>query len=740
MGLCQLFPLKRNEYKSREQIQVIQDKKLRKLLYYAYDHSQYYREVFTGHGISRKQIGSLPLSAFPTIDKKIVMEHFDEIVTVPDIRQAELLRFDMEISSKDKLFHGKYHVVHSSGSTGIPRYFVYDASAWEQMLCGIIRGALWGMSIPQVIRLLAGRPHILYIAATDGRYGGALAIADGIYNLHAEQRFLDVETPIQEWIQTVQEFEPDIIIGYPSAIKILGEMMEQESTDIPVKRVITCGEPLHAGLRTFLEKAFQTDVINFYGASESLALGVEGAAGDGIYLFDDLNVVEVVDGEMFLTCLYNYTQPLIRYHITDQLQIQEERTGNKSGFTKADVVASRAEDILWFEKEDGKKEFVHPLSIEGFCIDGLRDYQFRQTSPYSFEILAEVPEQTAQKEVRVKILQQMREVLAEKGLDGIDFFVRFVEEILPDSVTGKKQLIVKEQKMEECVMREKIINQQYDEERALYHLQHADLEKCSFVGPADGESSLKEARDIGLKGCQFSLRYPLWHVDGFQMEQSDMDEKTRAAIWYAKDGSITDSYLGGIKAVRECAGIHLKGCHVVSEEFGWKSRDIVMEDTEITSEYLFMDSRDVRLRNVKMKGKYSFQYMENLEITDSELDTKDAFWHSKNVTVRNSIVKGEYLGWFSEGLTLIHCKIIGTQPLCYCKNLKLVDCTMEHTDLAFEYSEVEADIQGHVDSIKNPKSGKIVVDSVGEIVQEDAVMECVGEIVIREQKKQKTAC
>lgn len=57
-------------------------------------------------------------------------------------------------------------------------------------------------------------------------------------------------------------------------------------------------------------------------------------------------------------------------------------------------------------------------------------------------------------------------------------------------------------------MREKIINQQYDEERALYHLQHADLEKCSFAGPADGESSLKEARDIGLKGCQVKkLKY-----------------------------------------------------------------------------------------------------------------------------------------------------------------------------------------------------------------------------------------
>lgn len=288
-------------------------------------------------------------------------------------------------------------------------------------------------------------------------------------------------------------------------------------------------------------------------------------------------------------------------------------------------------------------------------------------------------------------------------------------------------------------MRENIINQQYDEERALYHLQHTDMEGCMFAGPADGESALKEARDIGMKSCHFSLRYPLWHVDGFRMERSDMDEKTRAAIWYAKDGVITDSRLGGIKAVRECVGIRLKGCHVVSEEFGWKSRDIVMEDTEIISEYLFMDSRNVLLRNVKMKGKYSFQYMENLEITDSELDTKDAFWHSKNVTVRNSIVKGEYLGWFSEGLTLINCQIIGTQPLCYCKNLKLTGCTMENTDLAFEYSEIDAEILGHVDSIKNPKSGKIVVDSVGEIIQEGAVMECDGQIIIKRQTERKLA-
>lgn len=280
-------------------------------------------------------------------------------------------------------------------------------------------------------------------------------------------------------------------------------------------------------------------------------------------------------------------------------------------------------------------------------------------------------------------------------------------------------------------MRRMVENGQFDEERALYNLQNADVKNCTFAGPADGESVLKESRDVNVMDCTFSLRYPLWHVKQFTMEHSTMDELTRAAIWYASDGLIKDSTLGGIKAVRECERIRLEGCSIVSQEFGWKSREISLTDSEIQSEYPFFDSRNVSLTRVKLKGKYSFQYMKNLEITDCVLDTKDAFWHSENVTVKNSVVKGEYLAWFSDGLTLIDCKIIGTQPLCYCKNLKLVNCTMEDTDLSFEYSDVEADVRGHVISIKNPKSGTIVVDSVGEIIKEAPVMECTGEVVIR---------
>lgn len=276
-----------------------------------------------------------------------------------------------------------------------------------------------------------------------------------------------------------------------------------------------------------------------------------------------------------------------------------------------------------------------------------------------------------------------------------------------------------------------IENQTFDKERSLYNLKDTKVLKCTFAGPEDGESVLKESRNIIVDTCNFSLRYPLWHVDKYELVNSKLDELTRAPIWYSKDGLISNSEINSVKALRECNNTIVRNSTIDSREFGWKCHNIKIYDSTINSEYIFFDSKDVEIDNLNFTGKYSFQYMENLTITNSNLDTKDAFWHSKNVIVKDSIVKGEYLAWFSENLTLINCKIIGTQPLCYCKKLKLINCTMEETDLSFEYSEVEADINGNVASIKNPKSGSITVDSVGEIIKEDSIMENTCQIKIR---------
>ncbi len=262
----------------------------------------------------------------------------------------------------------------------------------------------------------------------------------------------------------------------------------------------------------------------------------------------------------------------------------------------------------------------------------------------------------------------------------------------------------------------------YDEERALYNLTDTEVVDCTFAGPADGESALKEARDITVRHCSFSLRYPFWHTKHFCVADCTLDALTRAPLWYSEDGSLAHCRIEGVKCLRECRRMTLSDCHIVSPEFGWRCYELSLHECDIQSEYFLFECHTGRIDHLRLSGKYSFQYTKDLLIEDSVLDTKDAFWHAEHVTVRNCTLKGEYLGWYSKGLTLENCHIIGTQPLCYCEDLTLIDCTMENTDLSFEYSDVHADIKGHILSVKNPRSGHIHADTIGEIILEGAVM------------------
>lgn len=438
-----IFKLKLNTKKSTEQIKKLQEKKLKKLLRCAYEKSAYYHRTFEAAGITAENIAVRPLSDFPSIDKAVLLQEFDELVTVSDLRQQDMQKFDEQESLEQRLFQGKYHVVHSSGSTGRPGYFVYDDNAWKQMLAGIIRAALWGMSIPQMLKLLYKKPKVVYIAATDGRYGGAMSICEGIEGVGAKSLLLDVKAPIEEWVDRLKAFQPDILIGYASAIKILGELLEQDQMPLTVKRVISCGEPVSAGLRSYIEKVFESQVFNVYGASESLALGIKTNYKEGMLLFDDLNVIEVENGVMYLTCLYNMTQPLIRYRMSDELNLKADRKQQQYPFTNAESVQGRDEDLMWFEDALGKRKFIHPLVVEGICIEGLIDYQFCQTGKDSFKLLAECVNLEARVPICEELTGYLEQLLKNKHLDNVQFSIQFTDRILADPQTGKKKLIVR---------------------------------------------------------------------------------------------------------------------------------------------------------------------------------------------------------------------------------------------------------------------------------------------------------
>lgn len=270
----------------------------------------------------------------------------------------------------------------------------------------------------------------------------------------------------------------------------------------------------------------------------------------------------------------------------------------------------------------------------------------------------------------------------------------------------------------------KIVSETFDQERALYGVNSVYLTDCKFDGEADGESALKESKNIKAEKCFFNLRYPLWHDNKVDMVECEMTTLCRAPLWYTTDVSATGSILHGPKALRECGSIFIDRCDIDSVEFGWFSSNIKILSSVAKGEYFMLRAKDLTFEDVKFSGKYSFQYIENATFENCVFDTKDAFWHAKNVVVKNCVVKGEYLAWYSENVTFENCIISGTQPLCYCKGLRLINCEMHDTDLAFELSDVEATVTTPMISIKNPLSGRILVPSAEELIKDNFESTC----------------
>ena len=255
-------------------------------------------------------------------------------------------------------------------------------------------------------------------------------------------------------------------------------------------------------------------------------------------------------------------------------------------------------------------------------------------------------------------------------------------------------------------------------ERALYASYDLKITDSVFK---DGESHLKESRDLDIDNCIFEWKYPLWNCTDVKVKNTTLLTTARSGIWYTSDISMEDCSIDAPKTFRRSVGITLKNCHMPNaEETLWNCSGVYIDGVQACGDYFGIGSSNVNAKGLMLSGNYAFDGGKNIEITDSRLISKDAFWNCENVTVKNSTVIGEYLGWNSKNLTFIDCTIESNQGLCYIDGLKLIRCKLINTDLAFEYcKDIEAEIIGHVDSIKNPTSGHISADSIGEIILDD---------------------
>ncbi len=195
-------------------------------------------------------------------------------------------------------------------------------------------------------------------------------------------------------------------------------------------------------------------------------------------------------------------------------------------------------------------------------------------------------------------------------------------------------------------------------------------------------------------------------------------EMARAGVWYTEHITVSDSAVEAPKNFRRCRDLHLENVSFSNAaETLWSCRDITLEKVVVTrGDYFAMNSENLAVDGLTLYGNYSFDGCRNVEIRNSHLLTKDAFWNSENVTVRDSFISGEYLGWNSRNLTLIDCTIESLQGMCYCENLKMVNCRLINTTYSFEYSTADAEIKTKIDSVFNPAGGRISAPEIDKLL------------------------
>ncbi len=268
--------------------------------------------------------------------------------------------------------------------------------------------------------------------------------------------------------------------------------------------------------------------------------------------------------------------------------------------------------------------------------------------------------------------------------------------------------------MEKRITKKTISGKNFTEERPFFGETGLRIEDCSFDV---GESPFKETADLEITDTRFLGRYPVWYAKNVQICKTFFADTCRAAIWYGENVSLSDCDYEGPKGLRRCNGVSITDVRFPKAvETLWFCRDVSLDRVYARGDYFLMNCENVKINGLTLEGKYSFDGCKNVEIRNSVLHTKDCFWNAEEITVYDSEIRAEYIGWNSKRITFVNCTIESLQGMCYIEELKLVNCRLENTSLAFEYATVDVESVTPIDSVINPLGGRIRAPRIDKLI------------------------
>jgi phenylacetate-CoA ligase len=357
----------------RPRLLAYQHARFLRLVRYAQVFSPFYADLYRGIEID----GALNVTRLPVVTKRLLMEHFETVVTDPRLRRAELERH-LSVAREDESYLSRYRVVATAGTSGLRGIFVYDRDAWRTVLANTIR---W-QRLTGITPRLPDRIRICSIGADSPMHVTnriPLSVNVGLFRL----RHIEATEPISNQVEALNAFQPHALLPYPSIAALLAREQIAGRLAIRPEVVATHSELLTPEMSRLIEQAWGRIPYNHYGLTEEPHVGTDCSVHAGIHLFEDTCMLEVVndehqplpDGVMgtryLLTNLYNRTLPLIRYEVTDMLCRAAERCECGRPFALLQGIVGRAEDLLRLQRIDGTGEIaVAPmlisLAIESF--------------------------------------------------------------------------------------------------------------------------------------------------------------------------------------------------------------------------------------------------------------------------------------------------------------------------------------------------------------------------------------
>jgi phenylacetate-CoA ligase len=363
----------------RASLEELQQRRLADLLDWVTQKSPFYREYRSTHRLGPPY----SLGDFPILDKKTYMKHFDQIVTDPRLCLSQLQEHMARVCG-DEYYLGEYRVLTTAGSSGLKTVVVFNRKEWSIQEATSMRiAAMMG-----VIPFSRRRPTIVTIGSHSplhDSYRLPLSMDIGLYRYHV----LPATALIEELVQRLNSLQPHVLRGFPSMLGLLVTEQLQGRLHINPPIIAGGGEPLTSELRKQLQTAWpKSSVFDIYGTQEGLR-AMECNPGQGMHIFEDLGIVEVVDEDnrpvpdgtlghkILFTSLFGFTQPVIRYEISDMMILAPEPCPCGHPFRRILAINGRNDDVLYLQGQAGKQVAVHPVHfwnvLESFA--DIRQYQ-----------------------------------------------------------------------------------------------------------------------------------------------------------------------------------------------------------------------------------------------------------------------------------------------------------------------------------------------------------------------------